>query len=121
MCEKTEGEVLPKAIINEKSAARSNPRGGGDCKEEATMCEKAVKERAHVRGDCEEEDIMCEKTCTRRLRRKGHLVREDMCEKTAKKRAEREDCEKRSRPKAVVCGRLQRRGRMCEETEKRLK
>ena len=123
-CEE-EGTVCKKTVKKGALCARRLRRGGHrvrkDCEEEATMCEKAVKERAHVRGDCEEEDIMCEKTCTRRLRRKGHLVREDMCEKTAKKRAEREDCEKRSRPKAVVCGRLQRRGRMCEETEKRLK
>ena len=90
MCEKTEGEVLPKAIINEKSAARSNPRGGGDCKEEATMCEKAVKERAHMREYCEEEDTVCEKTCA-----------------TAK-RVE-QDCEKWSRPRVDVGGRASKK------------
>ena len=30
-------------------------------------------------------------------------MREDMCEKTAKERAEREDCEKRSWATAAVC------------------
>ena len=101
MCEMTEGEVLPKAIMNEKSTAKSDPRGGGDCKEEATMCEKAVKERAHMREYCEEEDTMCEKTCARRL--PG-----GWSEKTAK-RAEQEDCEKWSRPRVDVGGRASKK------------
>ena len=73
------------------------------------MCGKAVKERAQVRGDWEEEDTICEKTCTRRLRRRGHHVREDMREKTAKKRAEQEGCKKRSLPRAAVWGRASKK------------
>ena len=53
------------------------------------MCEKVVKERAHVQRDCEEEETVCAKTCARRLPR----------------RAKREDCEKRSWPAAAVCER----------------